>query len=595
MAKPKKTKAEAKAEAETGDASTDTEMPPAAPKNDEKKEPKKDKRDPQRSHSGQRPQKRHRVESDDDDDFDTDDEEELDNEMIIEMNGMDEKEVVENIATELRAKLNKAVMDMKGKDPNHILVTARRMQAQVVTYHNIGYGNCIAQLKELQQQQKTDEADAQRGELVKFEEACLHVYNAFDNLARRQLEKLATTGRGMDRREADRDLESQVTVPDDELTKTDIMGASAQNDINEILSKAYDRLIDPAGTGRDVFACELSGQPGTGKTTIAKLVAARANKDLQEQSQLSPEMIQTNQGMFAVRVLSVSASTLLSSNFGQSEQAVASLFRVAQECQPVVVIMDEYDQLFSKQGTGGNAHAAVRRITTEFMNLFTKYSDGSCSRVFLVGCTNYADRIEEAVSRRMTPKFTVKLPAASELMAAVPKMVMSYLKNSMGLTAVTEDSFKEDGDSKEAKGHCLAIFRQKPFSFAELEQIVEAAVRKVIVADAGATNISFEGRRNMLVKLFDLAEKSSGNSAKFDVIRLKSLADNLKITWGYIYQVLQTEVVKPATNMTRTEAERQNLATKESDATRVSSVAASSAAAAAAADSSTAAAAASST
>lgn len=567
---PKSKQAKTEADAKAGNASTDTEMPPAAPKNDEKK--RDPKRHPQVSRNSEPLRKRQRVDSDDDDDeHSTDDEEELENEMIIEMNGMDEKEVVENIATELRAKLNKAVMDMKGKDPNHILVTARRMQAQVVTYHNIGYGRCVRQLTQLQQENKVEEAAAARSQLVKFEEACLHVYNAFDNLARRQLEKLATTGRGMDRREADRDLESQVTVPDDELIKTDIMGASAQNDINEILSKAYDRLIDPAGTGRDVFACELSGQPGTGKTTIAKLVAARANKDLQEQSQLSPEMIQTNQGMFAVRVLSVSASTLLSSNFGQSEQAVASLFRVAQECQPVVVIMDEYDQLFSKQGTGGNAHAAVRRITTEFMNLFTKYSDGSCSRVFLVGCTNYAQNIEEAVSRRMTPKFTVKLPAASELMAAVPKMVVSYLKNSMGLTDVKEDSFRDDGESKEAKDSCLAIFRQKPFSFAELEQIVEAAVRKNVVADAGASDLSFEGRRAMLENLFTLAQENSVLSAEFDVMRLTSLAEKLKITWGYIHTVLQTTAVKPATNMSRSEAERENLVTKESDLLRVAS------------------------
>lgn len=120
----------------------------------------------------------------------------------------------------------------------------------------------------------------------------------------------------------------------------------------------------------------LWGEPGTGKTHLAKALATRVNS----------------------KVIIVRASSLLSKWLGEYEQNIARVFQVARRTAPVVVIVDEVDTIAAKRG--GGAGEGTRALDSG-LNVLLQELDGveESRDVFLVCITNRLDMLDEAFIR----------------------------------------------------------------------------------------------------------------------------------------------------------------------------------------------------
>ncbi|MDQ1713273.1 MAG: transitional endoplasmic reticulum ATPase [Frankiaceae bacterium] len=132
----------------------------------------------------------------------------------------------------------------------------------------------------------------------------------------------------------------------------------------------------------------LHGPPGTGKTTVAKVIASEVAASFYE----------------------MSAADLLSKWAGESEQRVAKLFTKARSNRPAVIFVDEIDGLLRRRTSDGSA-PWEQRVVGQFLRELDGLRGGD--GVLLVGATNRLDIIDEAiVGRRLTP-IEIGLPDAA--------------------------------------------------------------------------------------------------------------------------------------------------------------------------------------
>jgi transitional endoplasmic reticulum ATPase len=129
----------------------------------------------------------------------------------------------------------------------------------------------------------------------------------------------------------------------------------------------------------------LHGPPGTGKTTVAKVIASQVEASFYE----------------------MSAADLLSKWAGESEQKVAKLFVKARANRPSVIFIDEVEGLLRRR-TGDSTSPWEQRVVGQFLRELDGLTGGQ--GVLLIGATNRLDIIDEAiVGRRLTP-IEVALP-----------------------------------------------------------------------------------------------------------------------------------------------------------------------------------------
>ncbi|MEY2449032.1 MAG: transitional endoplasmic reticulum ATPase [Acidimicrobiaceae bacterium] len=128
----------------------------------------------------------------------------------------------------------------------------------------------------------------------------------------------------------------------------------------------------------------LTGPPGTGKTTIAKVLAAEARCSFYP----------------------VTAADLTSRWVGESEKAMARLFRRARANCPSIVFIDEIDAI---GGTRGRLGAYDRQLDQLLLEI-----DGMSSApgVFVIGATNRPKAVDPALRRggRLSRTIALGLP-----------------------------------------------------------------------------------------------------------------------------------------------------------------------------------------
>ena len=133
----------------------------------------------------------------------------------------------------------------------------------------------------------------------------------------------------------------------------------------------------------------LYGPPGCSKTLMARAIATSGNMNF----------------------LAVKGPELLSKWLGESERALAALFRRARIAAPTVIFFDELDAIATKRGSSGGS-GGDRLLSQLLTELDGVSSGGHSSRVVIVGATNRPDILDPALTRpgRMDRKIYVGLP-----------------------------------------------------------------------------------------------------------------------------------------------------------------------------------------
>jgi transitional endoplasmic reticulum ATPase len=133
----------------------------------------------------------------------------------------------------------------------------------------------------------------------------------------------------------------------------------------------------------------MFGPPGTGKTTIARVLAS-----------------ETEASFF-----SVNAADIFSKWLGESEQRVKELFARARARVPAIIFIDEIDSITERRGEGDSGGDRVRNAV---VNMFLAEMDGldSSTRVFVIGASNRPELLDEALLRpgRLGERIEIPLP-----------------------------------------------------------------------------------------------------------------------------------------------------------------------------------------
>jgi transitional endoplasmic reticulum ATPase len=139
----------------------------------------------------------------------------------------------------------------------------------------------------------------------------------------------------------------------------------------------------------------LWGEPGTGKTLLAKAVAAQAHANF----------------------VAVNGPELLSKWVGASEQAVRELFTKARQAAPCVVFVDEIDTLAPARGRFQNDSGVSDRVVGQLLTELDGLQD--CPNVLLIGATNRPETLDPALLRagRLDLQIKVDLPDQASRMA----------------------------------------------------------------------------------------------------------------------------------------------------------------------------------
>jgi cell division protease FtsH len=179
--------------------------------------------------------------------------------------------------------------------------------------------------------------------------------------------------------------ESQTNV-----TFADVAGIDeAKEDVKEIIEflknpEKFKRL-----GGRIPRGVLLVGQPGTGKTLMAKAIAGEAD----------------------VPFLSISGSDFVEMFVGVGASRVRDLFKQARESAPCIVFLDEIDAVGRKRGTGmGGGHDEREQTLNAILVEMDGF--GTDEGIILMAATNRPDVLDPALLRpgRFDREIVIDLP-----------------------------------------------------------------------------------------------------------------------------------------------------------------------------------------
>ena len=186
-----------------------------------------------------------------------------------------------------------------------------------------------------------------------------------------------------------------------------VLPASAEADLRQLV-----RLMDSNGAADLEIAVPtgllLVGPPGTGKTSVAQLIAT-----------------QTRRSFYAVSPAEV-----------PTPQKLEQIFARARENSPSILFIDEIDGILPGQNSGRYVSQHQQQIVEQALMLMSQLDPGN--QVFLVGTTNHIDSIDPRVLRggRFGEKIELGVPDD----AGYLKLIERYLGRASLVPGFTQRS-----------------------------------------------------------------------------------------------------------------------------------------------------------
>jgi len=182
-----------------------------------------------------------------------------------------------------------------------------------------------------------------------------------------------------------------VSKEQSSVTFADVAGIEeAKQEVAEIIEFLRDPKKFRRLGGRIPRGMLLVGEPGCGKTLLAKAIAGEAE----------------------VPFFSISGSDFVEMFVGVGASRVRDLFKQAKESSPCIVFLDEIDAVGRKRGVGFNGGGHDEREQT--LNAILVEMDGfeSSDQVIVIAATNRMDVLDPALTRpgRFDRQIAVPLP-----------------------------------------------------------------------------------------------------------------------------------------------------------------------------------------
>lgn len=186
----------------------------------------------------------------------------------------------------------------------------------------------------------------------------------------------------------------QAKAPQGELTWDDIiLPTQIKEELQRLVKLVANYANLPPGINPPKAAL-LYGEPGTGKTQIARVMAS------------------VGQLYFK----SYAPADIRSKWVGQSSRNLADVFNQARQQSPAIIFFDELESLFPHRGGMGSGDADLEN--QNLVNQFLQEVDGVKTQggyVFVLGATNHLESIDPAVRSRLQKKIAISLPGITEV------------------------------------------------------------------------------------------------------------------------------------------------------------------------------------
>ncbi|MGK7937709.1 MAG: AAA family ATPase [Xenococcaceae cyanobacterium] len=187
----------------------------------------------------------------------------------------------------------------------------------------------------------------------------------------------------------------QAKAPLGELTWDDvILPSQIKTELQRLLKLVANYAHLPPGINPPQGAL-LCGQPGTGKTQIARVMASVS-------------------GLY---FKSYSPAEIRSKWVGQSSRNLANVFKQARQNSPGILFFDEIESLFPNRENLGSTGADLEN--QNLVNQFLQEVDGVRPQegyIFVLGATNYPANVDAAVRSRLQREILIPLPGAAEIL-----------------------------------------------------------------------------------------------------------------------------------------------------------------------------------